>query len=339
MRDDVAALFDFKHELPAEAAAQLTSEAVDEVSAMVRGRVPAPDLSRAMEILLDARPLTLRRALPGIAQDQGRPVADRAVAVRFLSRAGGRAAQQQLRELTRDDALLVRLSAARELGAIGTRAALPDLERLVRSPDEPIRRMAVLSAALVAFRSNVPGHEPLLPARFPAARARWDTEVKVGDAEPATAEKAAADIELYALEPAPRAAKALECGRQRLVLLPARELVVRGNVRHPGATRRLAAVVAEKAEVSDRYATSLLILMWPRGDGEQELGAFRTDGTPMYGGTWSEDGAFELTGLGGRNVFTVEIEGTTRRGIVVEVARAGRTDTPKRVPVASGPPP
>jgi HEAT repeats len=339
MRDDVAALFDHKHGLPRDAVAQLPPDAVDEVAAMVSGRVLAPDLSRAMEILLHARPQALRRALPDIALDSARPVSDRAVAVRFLSRAGGRAAHQHLRALTRDDEMLLRLTAASELGAVGTRAALPELERLVRSPDEPVRRMAILSAALVAFRHDVPGHEPELPRRFPPSRARWDTEMQIREADPAIAEKAARDVSSYGLQPAPSAAESVQCGRQRLVLLPARELTKRAAVRYPGTTRRLAAIVGEKAEVDETYATSLLILTWPSTDGGQQLGAFRTDGTPMYGGIWNEDETFELAGLSGAGAFTAQIEGNTRRGIAVEVARAGRTDRTKRLPVATAPPP
>jgi hypothetical protein len=122
-------------------------------------------------------------------------------------------------------------------------------------------------------------------------------------------------------------------------LLPAREITRRTAVRFPGSTRRLAALIAEKAEVEDTYSTSLLVLTWPRDDDEQEIGVFRTDGRPMYGGTWRADETFELGGLMGAGPFTAEIEGTTRDGIAVEVARAGRTDVQKRTPVATGPPP
>src|SRR5512132_321810 len=172
MHNELSALFDVKHRLSPEAARRLPPDAVDELEQIVQARGRLSDLPRALEILQHARPEALQAALPGIVEDRRRPAPDRAAAARLLGGVLGRAAEPQLRSLTRDPELLVRLAAVSELGGVGSPASLAELDEVVRAPEEPLRRLAVLSAALVAFRGNVSGHAPVLPQRLERSQAK-----------------------------------------------------------------------------------------------------------------------------------------------------------------------
>lgn len=338
MRDELRRLFDAKHRLAVDAAGRLTGEDLDDLEGMVRGSQPVPDLSRALQLLVTAAPDRGRELAAAVATDRRRPTADRVVAVHNLTRGAGPAAQATLRRLALDDELLVRIAAIRDLGRVGTADALDVLTRASRAPEEPLRRLAVLSAALVAFRENIEGHEPLLAEPRPSTEVRWQTDIAMEGIEPEAARSVVGQAEMsgYGLQPGIEAGVRLECGRQQLALIPAQNLVSGGSLVHPGSARQLAAVVATQAEADRSWATSHLVLTWPSDD-HLEIGIFRTDGRPVFGGTWRAEGRFEVVGLRGGGNFSVEVVGRTgEEGIVLERGRSGSTGDRRQPQPARG---
>src|SRR5512133_3681150 len=158
--------------------------------------------------------------------------------------------------------------------------------------------------------------------------------MRLRELELGAAEAVAAQVRGYGVQLELAAAKALDCGRGRFAVLPSLEVADGGAVRFRPSTRAAAAIVAKKAEVDDSWSTARLVLIWPADDGETlGVGVFRTDGRAVYGGSWDPNGAFRLDGLADGGPFTIAIDGTTRDGLVVEVALSGRSGASKQAPM------
>jgi hypothetical protein len=327
MMENVTRLFDAEHRLRPEAVRALSDADFDRLATAARNQETSAHPARILELLYHARPELLRTVVREVVDDRRLSAPYRALALSYLTRVEGPAAEPRVRILTADDEPAIQLTAIRELGTIGSADSLAELSRLVESPDGQVQRLARLSVALVAFRSDIPGFEPALPPRIPPDQVRWDEEIAIQPAPAAEVRRVIEQVDdrTYGSRPSVRGACEMRCGRLRWVLLPDESLVDSDGYRFP-AGRQLAAILAQRAEVADVYATSLLALTWPDADAHQ-LGVFRLDGLPVSAGTWRADGSFQLNAVRD-SPFAVEIAGRARADLQLTIARSGRGTEP-----------
>ena len=329
MDDDLRTLLDTKHTVPAEAVRSLSSTALDELEELA-----AADMPQALELLSEVRPeraAALARVLAG--NEAGEP-AMRALAARVLARTLGPDAEPELIALAASGDPTIAATALRELGGVGSPRCLDVVAAWKES--EGLSSLATLTSALVAFRSDVAGYEPELPARRGDDVVRWDEDIRLERLPSDESRRIAAQIRTYGASLSDDEAHLLMCRERRFAVLLSADVVVDRRVVLP-ATGRLAAVIATQAEVDGSWSTALLALAW-RSKGGHAVGVFRTDGRPVYGGEADEAGAFELVGLVGGGQLSAHIRGEAGDGLRFDEARSGVTEEQPLLPTPVPPP-
>lgn len=297
-------LFDQKHKLPTQQLNKLSDKHKKLLSRMIKGTVPVPDRTVAMDALTHVSPASARLAISDVLIADDTPTHLRAVAATQMGRLGGAAAEKKLlNSLAMDKTLVFQMKVVAALGKIGTSNCLPMLQKMVRQRQSlALRRQASLSQILIAFRNHELKYKPpvLDDNQLLVPRDESTMSFKIEPAKRKLFNSVLEDIRLdmYGIYPSSTAMHVL-CGRNNLAVILDKSIVdssIKEKFSHPA----IVGLIAQQAISDQSWATRYLLLSWPRDKKIINLCGYRTDGYQSLAGlvTINADvGQIELTAV------------------------------------------
>lgn len=282
------------------------------IDAVTLNKIRAVALGRSMEIprmrviarlpLLD---VNASESLVSIAGDVSVPQRLRQVAIGSLGRLKQRPFDV-LQRLAQDADAGVASAAVKVLGRTANPDALPILAQVARHADAQLRKRVDFSAALIAHRFNLPGHDlPSVKLAHYLEMPRPNLGVK---ARPTTPEEHAAvmsSLAQHALAlPAQLATWDLECGKKRWALVLDNALLSPWKPSEFVAKKMHLGQLAMRNHVTGTYAPGLAFLLTGHGAKGFEVGMYRANGELIFGGEG------KLVG----DMITFAMHGTDRPG-------------------------
>ena len=339
-------LFRSSHAPEPSALIDLTGDELGAIREMALGVRPTSDRHRAIDLIGAARPPEATATLVQLLRPT-EPVGVRAAAAVYLGRIGGSQAEAALTRIiseTDDPLLLAKIASG--LARCGTPTSLPSLERLEISRDRVVQQLAKFATAVVAYRHDVPGHDLEAPSSHdliePPQQRRQAVSIRPSAPDEVAHVLAWIRQDAFGLNLAPGLSQTLDCQPSRLLILFDHSATI-NLFEHLFARRRLAALVANRAQEGGSYSVRWLVLTTPRSRDRVDCTLCRTDGVQSYYGTLdrSPEGArFTLKGVAGAGVIGALLMGSIEpTGFRIEEAWSDLGTRSRRSPIQAGPPP
>ena len=206
------------------------------------------------------------------------------------------------------------------LGRIGSAKALVAIDALKLSPQHPASVRAAYSAALIAYRLRLPGHELPFPAeddllKLPATPAR---RVEFTPLEPAPARDVmdAMKRHPYGIAFDPAKLTRIQCAGETNIFCPNREFLGTGVGKLRERKGLMGLGVLQSPETGD-YSVSYVFFARPSGARAIDIMAHRCSGTLALAGSGAVVGAqleFELRAVRRPGALAISVKGAIQDG-------------------------
>lgn len=281
---------------------------VENLVDLVTGKDRRFSRSQAMLLLRASDAPDKHLAFESVLGDQEEVPEVRYEAALHLGRLKSVAAMDTLiRNSTTQDPLALR-GIAKALGLVGNASALPALTSIENSSSGTVSKLARFSAALIAHRHNLAGHD--LPVPDPRNNLKLSGErngpIKLRPAKQEELERCLKAIseEPYGISIDTKTADTLICGKRRFLVLFDRRIAA-ARVLKVKNRKALPAVIAAHNVENDSYSIAYLVLSSPARTGDRiDLLLARTNGDIAFSGRAVSDG----------EGFKFEVSATPRPG-------------------------